>query len=162
MNLARFLHFRRNRYLVRLTMTRIIRTARVQTNTSLEPNPRRVLRSLGQDSSPAARTATIYPWARGEARRHATEVYGRRRIPCALQHGPGACTAAAAAKKTRDQPLLLDPFVSHMGQNCRAAGRRAKGAAHARASMCTLLLCALGLGLYSSTLRTRRKGTPVG
>ena len=73
-----------------------------------------------------------------------------------------AAAAAAAAKKTRDQPLLLDPFVPHLGQHRRAAGRRAQGAAHARASMCTLLLCALGLGLYSSTFRTRSKGTPVG
>ena len=99
-----------------------------------------------------------------EVGRAATEVYGRRRIPCAVQHGPGACTAvvAAAAKETRDQPQLLDLFVSHMGQHRRAAGRRARRAAHARASMCTLLLCAMGRGLYSSTLRTRSKGTPVG
>ena len=55
---------------------------------------------------------------------------------------------------------MLGPFVSHKGR--RAARRRAYGGVHARASMCTLLLCALGLGLYSSTLRTRSKGTPVG
>ena len=41
--------------------------AGVQTNTSLEPDPRRVLRSLGKRSSPAARTATTYTWARGGA-----------------------------------------------------------------------------------------------
>ena len=46
------------------------KSARVQTNTSLEPDPGRVLRSLGEDSSPAARTATTYTWARGGARRH--------------------------------------------------------------------------------------------
>ena len=46
------------------------KSARVQTNTSLEPDPRRVLRSLGQDSSPAARTAITFTWARGGARRH--------------------------------------------------------------------------------------------
>ena len=29
-------------------------------------------------------------------------------MPCVVQRGPGDCTAAAAAQKTRDQPLL-DP-----------------------------------------------------
>ena len=42
-----------------------------------------------------------------EAGPAATEVHGWRRIPCAVHHGPGACTAAAAAKTTRDQLLLL-------------------------------------------------------
>ena len=164
MNIGRFLHCRRNRHLLRFTMTRYhpSKSARVQTLTSLEPDPKSVLRKLGQDSNPAARTATTYTWAL-EVGRAAPEVYGRRHISCAVQHGPGACTAAAAAaKKTRDKTLLLDPSVSHMGQHRRAAGRRAQGAANARASMCTLVLCALGLGLYSSTFRTRSKGTPVG
>ena len=137
------------------------KSARVQTNTSLEPDLRRVLRSLGQDSSPAARTATTYTWTRGGARRHA----GIRAAPYTMR---GAArprglhsSSSSSSQKTRDQPLLLDPFESHMGQHRRAAGRRAQGAAHARASMGTLLLCALGLGLYS-TLRTRSKGAPVG
>ena len=134
------------------------KSARVQTNTSLEPDPRRVLRRLGKDSSPAARTATTYTWARDGGRRH-----GRiRAAPCTMRDAARSrgLHNSSSSQETRDQPLLLDPFVSHMGQHRRAAGRRAQGAAHARASMCTLLLCALGLG--SSTLRTGSKDTPVG
>ena len=41
-----------------------------RTNISLEPDPTRVLRSLGQDSSPAAGTASTCTWARGGARHH--------------------------------------------------------------------------------------------
>ena len=102
-----------------------------------------------------------------EVGRAATEVYGRRRIPCAVQHGPGACTAtaaaaAAAAKKTRDQPLLLDPFASYRGQHRRAAGRQAQGVAHARADMCTLLLRALGLVLSAVRFVRESQAPPVG
>ena len=32
-----------------------------------------------------------------EVGRAATQVYGRRRIPCEVQHGTGTCTAAATA-----------------------------------------------------------------
>ena len=64
--------------------------------TKLETDPRHVLRSLGQDSGPAARTATTHT-ARGGARRHG----GIRAAPyttmrCAAGTGR-ACTAAAAA-----------------------------------------------------------------
>ena len=138
------------------------KSAREQTHTNLEPDLRRVLRSLGQDSRPAARTATTYTWARGGARRHG----GIRAAPYTMR---GAArprgllsSSSSSSQETRDQPLLPDPFVSHMGQHRCAAGRRAQEAAHAHASMCTLLLCALGLEVYSSTLRTRSKGTPVG
>ena len=93
----------------------------VQTNTSLEPDPTRVLSSLGQGSSPAAPQQQL---TRGlEVGRTATEVDGRRRTPYEAQHGTGACTAAAAAaaaakkaaKKARDRRLVVDPFVSHRG-----------------------------------------------
>ena len=57
----------------------------VQINISLELDRRRVLRSLGQDSSgPYRNTCT---WARGEARHH--DVHGRCRIPCEVHHGEG-------------------------------------------------------------------------
>ena len=46
------------------------KSARLQAHTSLKPDPGRVLRSLGQDSSPAARTATTNSRARGGACRH--------------------------------------------------------------------------------------------
>ena len=72
----------------------------------LEPDPRRVLRSLGQDAGPAARTATTHTWARGGARRHG----GIRAAPYTMRGAAGtgrACTAAAAAtaKKARGQRL---------------------------------------------------------
>ena len=57
------------------------KSARVQTNTSLEPDPRRVLKSLGQDSSPVARTASTHTWARGGARRHG----GILAAPCTMR-----------------------------------------------------------------------------
>ena len=149
-------------------MTRII-PVRVQKcgeiqNTSLEPDPRRVLNSLGQDSSPAARAAITYTWARqrwgARPRRYTGGVYGWRRIPSEVQLGKVAaesCTAAAA-KKAGCQSLQHDPFVPHTRQHCRVAGRRTQEAAHARASM---LLCALDLVLCSNTLRTSSKSTPV-
>ena len=56
MDIARLLHFREYMYLVRCTTTRIIRVQvrEYRQIPSLEPYPRRVLRSLGQDSGPAS------------------------------------------------------------------------------------------------------------
>lgn len=60
--------------------------------------------------------------------RTATEEYEHRRIPCAGQHVPGACTAATAAaavaKETGDQPLLLDANEDYCRFSQRLHGLR--------------------------------------
>ena len=75
----------------------------VQTNTTLEPGPRRVLTSLGQDSSPAARTATTYTWAKGGARRHR----GIRAVAFTMRGGvyhARCSTAQGLAQQQQQQP----------------------------------------------------------
>ena len=74
---------------------------------SLEPDPRRVLRSLGQDSGPAARTATTHTWARGGARRHG-DVRAPYTIRGAADTGR-ACTAAAATGKESKRSAPTTP-----------------------------------------------------
>ena len=64
-----------------------------------------------------------------EVGRAATEVYGRRRIPCAVQHGPEACSAAvaAAAKKQEISPYCLIPSYHIWGSTVVLPAAEPKG-----------------------------------
>ena len=85
-------------------------SAGAQKKTSLKSDPRRVLRSLGQDSSLAARTATAYTWARGGAHCHG----GIRAAPYAMR-------GAAWQSDCRGLPSILHSSSSSSKESRRSA-----------------------------------------